>query len=608
MTDLSKIRNFSIIAHIDHGKSTLADRLLEECKAIEARDMENQILDSMDLERERGITIKATAATMTYHADNGETYTLNLIDTPGHVDFNYEVSRSLAACEGAVLVVDASQGVEAQTLANTFLATDAGLEVLPVVNKIDLPSARPQEVKAEIEDIICIPAEDAPEISAKNGINIRSVLEMIVDGIPAPSGDREAPLQALIFDSQYDSYRGVIVYTRIKQGTVRAGMDIKMMATGAVYKVVEVGYMSPKGLIPVDALGAGEVGYITASIKTVADTQVGDTITGLANPAKEPLPGYRPVQPMVYSGVYPADGAKYQDMRDALEKLKLNDASFVYEPESSIALGFGFRCGFLGLLHMEIIQERLEREYNLDLITTAPNVVYRVTKTDGTTIMVDNPLDYPDPMEIELAEEPYVKVNLMAPQEYVGNIMDLATSRRGEFKDMVYLDANRVELHYDMPLNEIIYDFFDALKSRTRGYGSLDYELIGYRPSKLVKLDILLNGDVVDALSFILFADNAYPRARKICEKLKENIPRAQFEIPVQAAIGGKIIARETIKAVRKDVLAKCYGGDITRKRKLLEKQKEGKKRMKSIGSVEVPQKAFLAVLSLSDNSNGNGD
>ena len=556
MTELSKIRNFSIIAHIDHGKSTLADRLLEECNAVEKREMESQILDSMDLERERGITIKATAATLRYTADDGDTYALNLIDTPGHVDFNYEVSRSLAACEGAVLVVDASQGVEAQTLANTFLATDAGLEVLPVINKIDLPSARPAEVKAEIEDIICIPAEDAPEISAKNGINIRSVLEMIVQGIPAPTGDREAPLQALIFDSQYDSYRGVIVYTRIKQGTVRPGMDIKMMATGATYKVVEVGIMNPKGLIPVDALGAGEVGYITASIKTVADTQVGDTITGIDNPAKEPLPGYRPVQPMVYSGVYPADGAKYQDMRDALEKLKLNDASFVYEPESSIALGFGFRCGFLGLLHMEIIQERLEREYNLDLITTAPNVVYRITKTDGTVLMVDNPLDYPDPMEIQLAEEPYVKVNLMAPQEYVGNIMDLATSRRGEFKDMVYLDANRVELHYDRPLNEIIYDFFDALKSRTRGYGSLDYELIGYRPSKLVKLDILLNGDVVDALSFILFAENAYPRARKICEKLKENIPRAQFEIPVQAAIGGKIIARETIKAVRKDVLA----------------------------------------------------
>ena len=602
MTELSKIRNFSIIAHIDHGKSTLADRLLEECKAVEKREMESQILDSMDLERERGITIKATAATLNYTADDGETYALNLIDTPGHVDFNYEVSRSLAACEGAVLVVDASQGVEAQTLANTFLATDAGLEVLPVINKIDLPSARPAEVKAEIEDIICIPAEDAPEISAKNGINIRAVLEMIVQGIPAPTGDREAPLQALIFDSQYDSYRGVIVYTRIKQGTVRPGMDIKMMATGATYKVVEVGIMNPKGLIPVDALGAGEVGYITASIKTVADTQVGDTITGIENPAKEPLPGYRPVQPMVYSGVYPADGAKYQDMRDALEKLKLNDASFVYEPESSIALGFGFRCGFLGLLHMEIIQERLEREYNLDLITTAPNVVYRITKNDGTVLMVDNPLDYPDPMEITLAEEPYVKVNLMAPQEYVGNIMDLATSRRGEFKDMVYLDATRVELHYDMPLNEIIYDFFDALKSRTRGYGSLDYELIGYRPSKLVKLDILLNGDVVDALSFILFAENAYPRARKICEKLKENIPRAQFEIPVQAAIGGKIIARETIKAVRKDVLAKCYGGDITRKKKLLEKQKEGKKRMRTFGTVSVPSEAFMAVLKLDED------
>ena len=602
MTELSHIRNFSIIAHIDHGKSTLADRLLEECNAVDNRGQETQILDSMDLEKERGITIKATAATLRYQADNGEVYDLNLIDTPGHVDFNYEVSRSLAACEGAILVVDASQGVEAQTLANTFLATDAGLEVLPVINKIDLPSARPAEVKAEIEDIICIPAEDAPEISAKNGINIHSVLEMIVEGIPAPKGDREAPLQALIFDSVYDSYRGVIVYTRIKEGTVRPGMDIKMMATGAVYKVVEVGYMSPGGLKPKDALGAGEVGYITASIKTIADTQVGDTITGVLNPAREPLPGYRPVQPMVYSGVYPADGAKYQDLRDALEKLKLNDASFVYEPESSIALGFGFRCGFLGLLHMEIIQERLEREYNLDLITTAPNVVYRVTKLTGETIMVDNPLDYPDPMEIQLAEEPFVKVNLMAPQEYVGNIMDLATSRRGEFKDMVYLDANRVELHYDMPLNEIIYDFFDALKSRTRGYGSLDYELIGYRPSKLVKLDILLNGDIVDALSFILFAENAYPRARKICEKLKENIPRAQFEIPVQAAIGGKIIARETIKALRKDVLAKCYGGDITRKKKLLEKQKEGKKRMRTFGTVSVPSEAFMAVLKLDED------
>ena len=602
MTELSKIRNFSIIAHIDHGKSTLADRLLEECHAIDQREMENQILDSMDLERERGITIKATAVQLSYQADNGQVYALNLIDTPGHVDFNYEVSRSLAACEGAVLVVDASQGVEAQTLANTFLATDAGLEVLPVINKIDLPSARPEEVKAEIEDIICISAEDAPEISAKNGINIHSVLEMIVKNVPAPQGDRNAPLQALIFDSQYDSYRGVIVYTRIKEGTVRPGMDIRMMATGAVYKVVEVGTMNPLGLTPRDALGAGEVGYITASIKNVSDTQVGDTITSVENPASEPLPGYRQVQPMVYSGIYPADGAKYQDLREALEKLKLNDASMSYELESSIALGFGFRCGFLGLLHMEIIQERLEREYNLDLITTAPNVVYRVTKTNGEVLMVDNPLDYPDPADIQLAEEPFVKVNLMAPQEYVGNIMELATSRRGDFKDMVYLDAHRVELHYEMPLNEIIYDFFDALKSRTRGYGSLDYELIGYRPSRLVKLDILLNGDVVDALSFILFADNAYPRARKICEKLKENIPRAQFEIPIQAAIGGKIIARETIKALRKDVLAKCYGGDITRKKKLLEKQKEGKKRMRTFGTVSVPSEAFMAVLKLDED------
>ncbi len=602
MTELSKIRNFSIIAHIDHGKSTLADRLLEECNAVDNRQGREQILDSMDLEQERGITIKATAVQLNYTAEDGETYHLNLIDTPGHVDFNYEVSRSLAACEGAVLVVDASQGVEAQTLANTYLAIDAGLEVLPVINKIDLPSARPAEVKAEVEDIIGIPAEDSPEISAKNGINIRSVLEMIVKDVPAPEGDREAPLQALIFDSVYDSYRGVIVYTRIKQGTVKAGMDIKMMATGATYKVVEVGTMNPLGLTPREALGAGEVGYITASIKNVADTQVGDTITTVENPAPEPLPGYRAVQPMVYSGVYPADGAKYQDLREALEKLKLNDASFVYELESSIALGFGFRCGFLGLLHMEIIQERLEREYNLDLITTAPNVVYRVTKTSGEVLMVDNPLDYPDPMEIELAEEPFVKISLIAPQEYVGNIMDLAQQRRGEFKDMVYLDANRVELHYEMPLNEIIYDFFDALKSRTRGYGSLDYELIGYRPSKLVKLDILLNGDIVDALSFILFADNAYPRARKICEKLKENIPRAQFEIPVQAAIGGKIIARETIKALRKDVLAKCYGGDITRKKKLLEKQKEGKKRMRTFGTVSVPSEAFMAVLKLDED------
>ena len=602
MTELSNIRNFSIIAHIDHGKSTLADRLLEQCHAIDQRIRAEQMLDSMDLERERGITIKSSAVTLHYTAADGEKYVLNLIDTPGHVDFNYEVSRSLAACEGAILVVDASQGVEAQTLANTYLAIDAGLEVLPVINKIDLPSARPAEVKSEIEDIIGIPAEDAPEISAKNGINIPAVLEMIVRDVPAPTGERDAPLQALIFDSQYDSYRGVIVYTRIKQGTVKPGMDIKMMATGAVYKVVEVGTMIPGGLNPSDALGAGEVGYITASIKTVADTRVGDTVTGVENPAAQPLPGYRPAQPMVFSCIYPADGAKYQDLRDALEKLKLNDASMSYEPESSIALGFGFRCGFLGLLHMEIIQERLEREYNLDLITTAPNVVYRITKTNGESMYVYTPLDYPDPADIQLAEEPYAKVSLISPQEYVGNIMELCQNRRGEFKDMVYLDASRVELHYEMPLNEIIYDFFDALKSRTRGYGSLDYELIGYRPSRLVKLDILLNGDVVDALSFILFADNAYPRARKICEKLKENIPRAQFEIPVQAAIGGKVIARETIKALRKDVLAKCYGGDITRKKKLLEKQKEGKKRMRTFGTVAVPSEAFMAVLKLDED------
>ena len=602
MTDLSHIRNFSIVAHIDHGKSTLADRLLEACNAIDRREMEDQILDSMDLERERGITIKARAVRLQYTADNGQSYDLNLIDTPGHVDFNYEVSRSLTACEGAVLVVDASQGVEAQTLANTYLAMDAGLEVLPVINKIDLPAARPAEVKAEIEDIIGVPAEDAPEISAKNGLHIHDVLERIVSDIPAPTGDRTAPLQALIFDSQYDAYRGVIVYLRVKEGTIRPGMDVKMMATGAVYKVVEVGVMHPLGLQPAQELGAGEVGYLTASIKTVSDTRVGDTVTEAARPAKEALPGYRTVQPMVFSGIYPADGSKYQDLRDALEKLKLNDASMTYEPESSIALGFGFRCGFLGLLHMEIIQERLEREYNLDLITTAPNVVYRITKTDGSVVMVDNPLNYPDPAEIELAEEPYVKASLMAPQEYVGNIMDLCTARRGEFQNMVYLDSTRVELHYKMPLNEIIYDFFDALKSRTRGYGSLDYEMDEYRPSKLVKLDILLNGDMVDALSFILFADNAYPRARKICEKLKENIPRQMFEIPVQAAIGGKVIARETIKALRKDVLAKCYGGDITRKKKLLEKQKEGKKRMRTFGTVSVPSEAFMAVLKLDDD------
>ena len=601
MTDLNHIRNFSIVAHIDHGKSTLADRLLEECNTVDKREMEDQILDSMELERERGITIKARAVKLTYHADDGETYTLNLIDTPGHVDFNYEVSRSLAACEGAVLVVDASQGIEAQTLANTYLAIDAGLEVIPVVNKIDLPSARPLEVKHEIEDVIGIPAMEAPEISAKNGINIHAVLEDVVRNIPAPQGDREAPVQALIFDSQYDSYRGVIVYLRVKNGVLRPGMDIRMMATGAEYKIVEVGYLHPNGMIPADALGAGEVGYLTASIKTVADTRVGDTVTGVEDPCSEPLPGYKAVQPMVYSGVYPADGSKYGDLRDALEKLKLNDASMSYTQENSIALGFGFRCGFLGLLHMEIIQERLEREYNLDLITTAPNVVYRITKTSGETIEVYTPLNYPDPAEIQECEEPFVRASILTPPEYVGNIMELCQQRRGEYRDMTYLDEGRVELHYFMPLNEIIYDFFDALKSRTRGYGSLDYEMDGYRPSRLVKLDILLNGEIVDALSFILFADNAYARARKICEKLKENIPRQMFEIPVQAAVGGKIIARETIKALRKDVLAKCYGGDITRKKKLLEKQKEGKKRMRTFGTVSVPSEAFMAVLKMDE-------
>ncbi len=599
MTDLSHIRNFSIIAHIDHGKSTLADRLLEECNTVELREMEDQILDSMELERERGITIKARAVKLDYTADDGETYTLNLIDTPGHVDFNYEVSRSLTACEGAVLVVDASQGIEAQTLANTYLAVDAGLEVLPVINKIDLPAARPQEVKKEIEDVIGIPAMDAPEISAKNGINIHSVLEMVVRDVPPPQGDREAPLQALIFDSQYDSYRGVIVYLRVMNGCIRPGMEVRMMATGAVYRVVECGVLEPKSMVPTEELAAGEVGYLTASIKTVSDTRVGDTVTGTENPTAEALPGYQTVQPMVFSGIYPADGSKYGDLRDALEKLKLNDASMSYTQENSIALGFGFRCGFLGLLHMEIIMERLEREYNLDLITTAPNVVYRVYKTDGTELEVYTPLNYPDPAEIERAEEPFVRASIIAPPDYVGSIMDLCQQRRGEYRDMTYLDRSRVELHYDMPLNEIIYDFFDALKSRTRGYGSLDYELTGYRPSKLVKLDILLNGEIIDALSFIIFADNAYPRARKICEKLKDNIPRQMFEIPVQAAIGGKVIARETIKALRKDVLAKCYGGDITRKKKLLEKQKEGKKRMRSFGTVAVPSEAFMSVLKL---------
>ena len=601
MTDLSKIRNFSIVAHIDHGKSTLADRLLEECRAIDKREMEDQVLDNMELERERGITIKARAVRLDYTADDGEQYVLNLIDTPGHVDFNYEVSRSLTACEGAILVVDASQGIEAQTLANTYLAIDAGLEVLPVINKIDLPAARPEEVKHEIEDVIGIPAMEAPEISAKNGINIHAVLEDVVRNIPAPQGDREAPVQALIFDSQYDSYRGVIVYLRVKNGVLRPGMDIRFMATGAVYKVVEVGYLHPLGMSPAEELGAGEVGYLTASIKTVSDTRVGDTVTSVERPCAEALPGYQQAQPMVFSGVYPADGSKYGDLRDALEKLKLNDASMSYTQENSIALGFGFRCGFLGLLHMEIIMERLEREYNLDLITTAPNVVYRITKTSGETIEVYTPLNYPDPAEILQCEEPFVRASILTPPEYVGNIMELCQQRRGEYRDMTYLDEGRVELHYFMPLNEIIYDFFDALKSRTRGYGSLDYEMDGYRPSRLVKLDILLNGEIVDALSFILFADNAYARARKICEKLKENIPRQMFEIPVQAAIGGKVIARETIKALRKDVLAKCYGGDITRKKKLLEKQKEGKKRMRTFGTVSVPSEAFMAVLKLDE-------
>ena len=595
------IRNFCIIAHIDHGKSTLADRILEQTSAVALRDMEEQLLDNMDIERERGITIKARAVKVTYTADNGETYEFNLIDTPGHVDFNYEVSRSLAACEGAILVVDASQGIEAQTLGNTYLAVDHGLEVLPVVNKIDLPAADPERVCHEIEDVIGIPAMDAPRISAKQGINIHEVLERIVTDIPAPSGDPDAPLQALIFDSYYDSYRGVIVYVRVKEGTLRKDSRIRMMATGAEFDVVEIGYMGATSLVPCDELKAGEVGYIAASIKNIGDTRVGDTVTDAAFPAAEPLPGYRKVNPMVFCGIYPADGAKYTDLREALEKLQLNDASLSFEPETSVALGFGFRCGFLGLLHMEIIQERLEREFNLDLITTAPSVVYRITKTDGSVVEIDNPTNYPDPSVIQQAEEPIVRASILSPVDFVGNIMELCTGRRGEFKDMQYLDATRVELHYEIPLNEIIYDFFDALKSRTKGYASFDYSLLGYRPSKLVKLDILLNGEVVDALSFIVFEDRAYARGRRICEKLKENIPRQLFEVPIQAAIGGKIIARETVKALRKDVLAKCYGGDITRKKKLLEKQKEGKKRMRQLGSVEVPQQAFMAVLKLDD-------
>ena len=599
--DISRIRNFCIIAHIDHGKSTLADRILEKTQAISLREMEDQLLDNMELERERGITIKARAVKVEYTAKDGKLYEFNLIDTPGHVDFNYEVSRSLAACEGALLVVDASQGIEAQTLANTYLAIEHDLDVVPVVNKIDLPSANPDMVCHEIEDIIGIPALDAPRISAKTGLNVEEVLERIVTDIPAPKGDPDAPLQALIFDSYYDSYKGVIVYIRVMQGTVRPGDDILMMATGARFKVVEAGYMGATNLVPTSGLCAGEVGYITASIKSVKDTVVGDTVTNAAAPAKEALPGYRQVNPMVFCGIYPADGAKYPDLRDALEKLQLNDASLSFEPETSKALGFGFRCGFLGLLHMEVIQERLEREFNLDLVTTAPSVIYKLNMTDGTTMMIDNPTNYPDPSDIESAEEPYVKASIFSPTTYIGTIMELCQERRGTYKDTKYLDTDRVELHYELPLNEIVYDFFDALKSRTKGYASFDYEFAGYQPSKLVTLDIMISGEVVDALSFIVHADRAYSRARKMAEKLKENIPRQMFEVPIQAAIGGKIIARETVKAFRKDVLAKCYGGDITRKKKLLEKQKEGKKRMRQLGSVEVPQEAFMAVLKLDD-------
>ena len=604
MTDKQKhIRNFSIIAHIDHGKSTLADRILEKTRTVESRDMEEQILDNMDLERERGITIKARAVRLSYKAKNGEEYIYNLIDTPGHVDFGYEVSRSLKACEGALLVVDATQGVEAQTLANAYLAIDNDLEILPVINKIDLASADVSGARKEIEDIIGIPAEDCPAVSAKNGLNIEDVLEKIVTDIPAPSGDMDKPLKALIFDSHYDSYLGVVVYIRVFDGVIRAGDRIRLMAQGSEFDVVEVGTMEPFGLKKADSLTPGEVGYITASIKTVGDTRVGDTVTNANNPADEPLDGFRDVHPMVYSGIYPADGARYGDLRDALEKLQLNDASLVFEPETSVALGFGFRCGFLGLLHMEIIEERLEREFNLDLITTAPSVIYKVDLRGGETIMIDNPSKFPTADEIQTAYEPIMKSTIITPTDYVGGIMDLCQERRGVFIDMKYIDTERVELHYELPLNEIIYDFFDALKSRTKGYASLDYELKGYKSSKLVKLDFMLNGDVVDALSFIVFEDRAYSRARKIAEKLKENIPRQLFEIPIQACIGSKIIARETVKAMRKDVLAKCYGGDITRKKKLLEKQKEGKKKMRKLGSVEVTPEAFMAVLRLDDGN-----
>ncbi len=596
-----KIRNFCIIAHIDHGKSTLADRILEKTGVLTEREMQDQILDNMDLEREKGITIKARAVKVVYKANDGEEYVFNLIDTPGHVDFNYEVSRSLAACEGAVLIVDAAQGIEAQTLANTYLAVDHNLELVPVINKIDLPSARPDAVKNEIEDIIGIEAQDAPLISAKQGIGIEDVLEKIVECVPPPSGDEEAPLKCLIFDSYYDAYKGVIVYVRVIDGEIKPGTDIKFMATGKEFNVVEVGSLSPLGMIPTDSLKAGDVGYIAASIKNVRDARVGDTVTTAEGGATEPLPGYKKVNPMVFCGIYPADGAKYGDLRDALEKLQLNDAALTFDPETSVALGFGFRCGFLGLLHMEIIQERLEREYNLDLVTTAPSVVYNVVKTNGDKLWIDNPTNLPPMAEIDYIEEPVVEASIMVPTEFVGNIMELCQERRGVYKNMRYIDDTRAELHYDLPLNEIIYDFFDALKSRTRGYASFDYEMKCYSRSKLVKLDIMLNGDVVDALSFIVHESKSYPRGRRIAEKLKEAIPRQLFEIPIQAAIGGKIIARETVKALRKDVLAKCYGGDITRKKKLLEKQKEGKKRMRQVGTVEVPQEAFMSVLKLDE-------
>ena len=599
MTDIKKIRNFSIIAHIDHGKSTLADRLLELTEAVAARDMADQLLDSMELERERGITIKARAVRFDYRADDGEQYVMNLIDTPGHVDFNYEVSRSLKACEGALLVVDATQGIQAQTLANAYLAIDNDLEILPVINKIDLASADTEGARREIEDILGIPADDAPAVSAKMGTNIRAVLEQVVRNVPCPKGDASSPLKALIFDSYYDSYKGVVVFIRVFDGKISVGDKVRMMHTGAEFEVTETGTMSPLSLEKRACLSAGEVGYFTASIKSVADTEVGDTVTSSERPADGPLPGFKKALPMVFSGIYPADGAKYGDLKDALEKLRLNDAAFVYEPETSTALGFGFRCGFLGLLHMEVAEERLEREFGLDLVTTAPSVIYKITKKDGETVYIDNPTNYPVPEEIEVAAEPIVRASIITPSEYVGAVMDLCQERRGNFLDMKYIDTDRAELHYDMPLNEIIYDFFDCLKSRTKGYASLDYEQTGYEPSKLVKLDILLNGEPVDALSFIMHADKVQSRARKIVEKLKENIPRQLFEIPVQAAIGGRIIARETVKALRKDVLAKCYGGDITRKKKLLEKQKEGKKRMRTLGTVEVPQEAFMAVLKL---------